>query len=222
MRPWADPGPGTVPSTVCNSRPCCSGWERPSKSSYKENEVLTDKVRGSQTAYKPTAERLKIFSAAMSSIDSGMNSISTVFVTDIYRRFIPDKSEHSYFILARWITLLSGIFASAIALIMVSFDIKSATLFSAAVVGLFSSGLAGLFALGIFTRRAKGIGAFIGAIASALFLYFIKYHTPIHFFLYTIIGFFICLSVGYLASLIIPEKEKPLEGLTLYTLNRKK
>ena len=163
-----------------------------------------------------------IFSAAMSSLDSGMNSISTVFVTDIYRRFLPDKPEHSYFILARRITLLSGITASAIALMMVSFDIKSATLFSAAIVGLFSSGLAGLFALGIFTRRAKGIGALIGAIASALFLYFIKFHTPIHFFLYTIIGFFICLIVGYLASLIIPEKEKPLDGLTLYTLNRKK
>lgn len=162
-----------------------------------------------------------IFSAAMSSIDSGMNSISTVFVTDIYRRFIPDKSEQSYFLLARWITLLSGITATAIALLMVSFDIKSATLFSAAVVGLFTSGLAGLFALGIFTQRANGIGALIGAITSALFLYFIKYHTPIHFFLYTIIGFFICLSVGYFASLIIPEKEKPLEGLTLYTLNRK-
>ncbi len=163
-----------------------------------------------------------IFSAAMSSIDSGMNSISTVFVTDIYRRFIPNQSEHSYFILARWITLLSGIFATAIALLMVTFDIKSATLFSAAVVGLFSSGLAGLFALGIFTQRAKGIGAFIGAIASAMVLFFIKYHTPIHFFLYTFIGLLVCFSVGYLASLIIPEKEKPLEGLTLYTLNGKK
>ena len=43
MRPWADPKPGTVPSAVCNSRPSCSEWERPSKSLYNGNEVPAGK-----------------------------------------------------------------------------------------------------------------------------------------------------------------------------------
>ena len=100
---------------------------------------------------------------------------------------------------------------------MVSMDIKSASLFFISILGLFSSGLAGLFALGIFTRRSNGSGAFIGAITSAIVLCFIKFYTEINFYFYAFSGFVVCFIVGYFASLIIPEKEKSMEGLTVYT-----
>ena len=160
-----------------------------------------------------------IFSAAMSSLDSGMNSMATAYVTDFYRRFKPTALEHSCLNLARWATLIIGVFATTVALIMVSFDIKSATLFFTSILGLFSSGLGGLFALGIFTRRSNGIGAFIGAITSALCLVYIKFYTDINFYFYAFIGFVVCFIVGYFASLIIPEREKSMEGLTLYTIH---
>ncbi len=159
-----------------------------------------------------------IFSAAMSSLDSGMNSIATVFVTDFYRRFKPHKSDHIYLKLARAITFIVGLFATAVAIMLVSFNIYSAVIFASSVLGLFIGGLGGLFALGIFTRRANGIGALVGAIISAVVLYYVKYHTPINLFLYPTIGFMVCLIAGYLASLILPEREKSLVGLTLYTV----
>ncbi len=159
-----------------------------------------------------------IFSAAMSSLDSGMNSMATSFVTDFYRRFKPDKSEHNYLSIARWFTLLTGLSATSFALYIVTVDIQSAQLLFSSTVGLLSSGLAGLFILGIFTRRANGIGVFIGAIVSAMVLYFVKTYTPIHFILYAFIGIAVCVIVGYIASLIIPEKEKSLKGLTYYTM----
>ena len=162
-----------------------------------------------------------IFSAAMSSLDSSMNSIATAFVTDFYRRFKPDKSEHQYLNLARWVTLVIGIFGTVFALVLVSFDIKSVTLFNVAIIGLLSSGLAALFALGVFTRRANGIGVLIGAITSAIALYFIKFYTPINFYFYACPGFIICFTVGYLVSLVIPVKDKSLEGLTLYSVLRR-
>lgn len=162
-----------------------------------------------------------IFSAAMSSLDSSMNSIATAFVTDFYRRFKPDKSEHQYLNLARWVTLIIGLFGTAFALVLVTFDIKSVTLFNVAIIGLLSSGLAALFALGVLTRRANGIGVLIGAITSAICLYFIKFYTPINFYFYACPGFIICFVVGYLVSMVIPVKDKSLEGLTLYTIVRK-
>lgn len=158
-----------------------------------------------------------IFSAAMSSLDSGMNSMSTAFVTDFYRRLKPHTTEHGSLNVARMTTLIIGLFGTVVALIMVTFDIKSASLFFTSVIGLFSSGLAGLFALGIFTRRANGVGAFIGAITSAVVLFFIKFYTPVNYFLYAFIGFAVCFIVGYILSVFIPEKEKSLNGLTLYT-----
>ncbi len=163
-----------------------------------------------------------IFSAAMSSLDSGMNSMATSFVTDFYRRFKPDQSERTYLNIARGFTFLAGLSATAFALFIVTVDIQSAQLLFSSTVGLLSSGLAGLFILGIFTRRAKGVGVFIGAIASALVLYYVKTFTPIHFILYAFIGIVVCVIVGYFASLIIPEKEKSLEGLTYYTALPKK
>lgn len=159
-----------------------------------------------------------IFSAAMSSLDSSMNSIATAFVTDFYRRFKPDKSEHQYLNLARWVTLVTGLFGTAFALVLVTYDIKSVTLFNVAIIGLLSSGLAALFALGVFTKRSHGIGVLIGAITSAIALYYIKFYTPINFYFYACPGFVICFVVGYLTSLIIPVKDKSLEGLTLYTV----
>ena len=87
-----------------------------------------------------------ILSAAMSTLDSGMNSMATVFVTDFYRRFKPDKPDHLYLYLARSVTLVIGLFATAIALSLVTFDIHNAALFSASILGLFISGLGGLFA----------------------------------------------------------------------------
>lgn len=146
-----------------------------------------------------------------------MNSMATAFVTDFYRRFKPNASEHSCLNLARWGTLITGIFGTTFALIMVSMDIKSASLFFISILGLFSSGLGGLFALGIFTRRSNGIGAFIGAITSAICLVFIKFQTDINFYYYAFLGFVVCFIVGYFASLIIPERGKSMEGLTLYT-----
>ena len=162
-----------------------------------------------------------IFSAAMSSLDSSMNSIATAIVTDFYRRFKPDKTEHQYLNLARWVTLIIGLFGTAFALVLVTFDIKSVTLFNVAIIGLLSSGLAGLFALGIFTHRANGIGVIIGAITSAIVLYFIKFYTPVNFYFYAFPGFVVCFVVGYLTSLVIPVKDKSLEGLTLYTIFRR-
>lgn len=163
-----------------------------------------------------------IFSAAMSSLDSGMNSMATSFVTDFYRRFKPNKSEHTYLNIARAFTLLTGLTATVFALYIVTVDVQSAQLFFSSTVGLLSSGLAGLFILGIFTRRAKANGVLIGAIVSVIALYFVKTYTLIHFILYAFIGIVVCVIVGYLASIMIPDKEKSLEGLTYRTAFPKK
>ena len=42
-----------------------------------------------------------IFSAAMSSLDSAINSSSAVIVTDLQRRLRPPKTEHAYLVLGR-------------------------------------------------------------------------------------------------------------------------
>ena len=160
-----------------------------------------------------------IFAAAMSSLDSSLNSVSTVLVTDWYRRLVPETTQAQRLRLARRPTLGLGIVATGAGLLLASFDIESLWDVFLELLGLLGGTLAGLFALEIFTRRAHAAGALTGAVASVAALYLVKTLTAVHFFLYAGIGIVTCIAVGYLTSLILPHDRAPLEGLTILTVN---
>ncbi len=148
-----------------------------------------------------------VFSAAMSSLDSSMNSVASALTTDFYQRFRPNKTEGQYLYFARWITALVGIAGTVLALLMASWNIKSLWDQLNTFIGLFAGGLGGLFLLGLFTKRANGTGAVIGLIASAIVQYYVKTYTDIFLLLYTFSGLLSCFVIGYLASLFFPTKE---------------
>ncbi len=160
-----------------------------------------------------------LFAAAMSSLDSSMNSMATAIVTDWYRRFRSGVSDHTCLNVARWLTVLLGAFGTVTALMMATWEVKSLWDLFTKVLGLFGGSLSGLFALGIFTRRASGTGVLIGALVSVVLLYVVQQYTPVHFFLYAAVGVISCFGVGYLASFVFPARDKSLDGLTIYTLN---
>ena len=160
-----------------------------------------------------------VFAATMSTVDSGIHSMSTTIVTDFYRRTRPQSTDKYRLLLARVLTVLLGAFATGAALLMATYDITSLWDLFFKLVGLVSSGLGGLFALGVFTRRTNGPGALVGVAVSATLLYFVQNYTHLHFFLYPVVGFVVCFVVGYLASLVIPAARKELTGLTIYTLH---
>ena len=160
-----------------------------------------------------------LFAAAMSSLDSSMNSMATAIVTDFYRRFKPGVDDHRCLNLARWLTVILGAFGTGTALYMARVDIPSLWDLFTKVLGLLGGSLSGLFALGVFTRRANGAGGLVGAVVSAAVLFLVQQYTQVHFFLYALVGVVTCFVVGYLASLIIPVKAKSLQGLTIHTLN---
>ncbi|MFH5833665.1 sodium/solute symporter [Halalkalibaculum sp. DA384] len=159
-----------------------------------------------------------IFSASMSSLDSSMHSIATVATVDFYQRFVPASRESTRLRLARWVTVAVGALGTLIACLLASFPIQSLYFFFQEIIGLLSSALAGIFILGIFTQRTHGTGALTGAAISLIALYFVKFHTPIHFYIYPLIGIPVCVITGYLVSLFLPDHGKKLENLTYRTL----
>ncbi len=162
-----------------------------------------------------------IFAAAMSSLDSSIHSVATVAVTDVYRRFRPGSDERGRLLLARILTVLLGVFGTAVALLMASTFVVSVWDVFLEVLGLLAGVLAGLFLLGLFTNRANGPGTMVGALIGAAVLYWVKQHTDIHFFLYSVIGIGVCFLGGYLFSLILPGIRKT-DGLTIYNRAEKK
>lgn len=161
-----------------------------------------------------------LFAAAMSSLDSSMNSIATALTTDWYRRFRPAVTDRHCLRLARCFTVALGAVGTGLALYMAAIESRSLWDQYLRIVGLFGGGVAGLFVVGIFTRRANGLGAVLGFFASGVVIYFVRASGAVHFFLYAAIGIVTCAGVAWLVSCLTPSG-KDIEGLTIYTLPAK-
>jgi Na+/proline symporter len=161
-----------------------------------------------------------IFAAAQSTISTSMNSTSTAIVTDFVRRFDLLKSEKAYLHLARILTFVLGCLGTALALLFVASDVKSLWDSFMAILGLFGGSMCGLFLLGIFTKRANGFGALIGAILGAVTLALVQQYSAASFLLYASIGITVCFITGYLASFFTPKDKNSTAGLTIYTLHK--
>ncbi len=159
-----------------------------------------------------------LFAAAMSSLDSSMNSMATTLTTDWYRRFKADVNERRALALARWLTVLLGAFGTCAALLMAI--VQSASLWTEylGIVGMFGGGLGGLFAAGIFTRRITGLDAVVGFFFSAALMWIVTRFTDTHPMLYAAVGMGACVGIAYLVSWFTPGPTQSLAGLTIYTL----
>ena len=162
-----------------------------------------------------------LLAAAMSSLDSSMNSMATAITTDFYRRFRTTASDHHCLVLARWLTALLGLLGTALAMYFVFLRTTSMFDHYVKIIGLFGGGLAGLFVAGIFTKRIHGPGVVVGMLASTVVLYLVRTFTTVHFFLYSGIGTVSCVVIGYAASLLIPAQPRDLTGLTIHSRSRR-
>jgi len=161
-----------------------------------------------------------VFAAAMSSLDSSMNSVATAVTTDFYRRFKRDAPDRSCLRLARWVTAVIGVLGTAFALAMAQWDIKSLWDQYAVVLGFFLSGLAGLFILAIFTRRPGGLAAVTALVGSTAVQVLLKQSYAMHPFGYAVSGLVSCVIIGVLVGTVLPEKRKSLAGLTIHTIGQ--
>jgi sodium-coupled monocarboxylate transporter 8/12 len=104
-----------------------------------------------------------VFAAAMSSIDSGIHTLSTVTIEDYYKRLIePDMTDRKCLFLARCLTVFWAILVTFAALLfsrigsIVEMMNKLASPFFGCAVGI--------FILGTATRRTRAWGAFGGGL----------------------------------------------------------
>ncbi len=97
-----------------------------------------------------------LFAAAMSTIDSGSNSVSTIFTVDFFRRLYPEGSEiTSELKLARMVTATIGVVV-VICTIGLFHASKGTDIITLCQKGfnMFLGPLGALFVLGMFSRRA--------------------------------------------------------------------
>ncbi len=149
-----------------------------------------------------------IFSAAMSSISSSLNSVSTAYCNDFHAHFKPNVSDVKLLRIARVATMITGVLGVLLALWMAGSNIKSLWDQFYRFLGLFTGGLGGMFLLGMLTKKANAKGTLLGLLVSAIFIWYISVFTEINFLMYSFFGVASCFGFGYIFSLLFPEKRK--------------
>ena len=116
-----------------------------------------------------------IFAAAMSSIDSLLNSTSTVLVEDFFKRFSKTEREDSYYLrTARLLTIFLGTFTVLAALSFMSEDSEMQIVFNR-VMSILTNGVLGLMALAFLPFRINKWAAVIGFVTSYVVLFYLMY-----------------------------------------------
>lgn len=149
-----------------------------------------------------------IFSAAMSSISSSLNSVSTAYCNDFHLHFKPEVKDVKLLRIARMATMITGVLGVLLALWMAGSNIKSLWDQFYRFLGLFTGGLGGMFLLGMLTKKANAKGTLLGLVVSAIVIWYISVFTEISFLMYSFFGVASCFGFGYVFSLMWPDKKK--------------
>jgi solute:Na+ symporter, SSS family len=169
-----------------------------------------------------------VFAAAMSSLDSALNSLSAALTVDFLTRFRRGVSEGQRLAFAKVVVVTAGILGIGIGIYSARTEAALIDLILA-FMGYFAGGLLGLFLLGMLTRRANGHGAFVGAILGTLVVLMVTQNDfplprlyewwgmePIPFIWSTAVGLVITMVTGYTISLFgRPMPPERLENTTV-------
>jgi len=151
-----------------------------------------------------------IFAAAMSSIDTSLNSSATIVLADVYKRYFRTSAgERESMIVLYTATLLFGALGTGVALSLIG--VKSVLDAWWLLSGIFVAGMLGLFLLGLMSRRATNAAAVIGAVCGVLMTGYIVWLVmvpeswrwppqPYHEFLIPVVGTATIVLVGLLVS----------------------
>jgi SSS family transporter len=158
-----------------------------------------------------------IFAAAMGTLSGTINSMATLLSVDFYEKLARNPTQKSSLRFAEWMTVVVGLVGIALALLLSRYDIHSLLDLTIELAGLLGGGFAGAYTLGMFTRRANSAGVSIGVATAIIVTCVAWWNDLVHPYFYLGISIFVCIVVGYLASLLFPPPSRSLAGLTIFS-----
>jgi len=161
-----------------------------------------------------------IFAAAMATLSGIMNSVATLVSVDFYERLVKNPSPKRSVVFAEVSTIAVGLVGIGLALLLSRFDVHSLFDVSIELAGLLGGGFAGAYTLGMFTRRANSPGVAIGIAGSTVLTLVAWVFRLVHPYFYLAISIFLCIVIGYVASLFFPAPTRSLKGLTIHRESR--
>ena len=143
-----------------------------------------------------------IVAAAMSSLDSALNSMATVTTLDFYQQYFNKHGSPQHYLKAS--RLFTVIWALLIVLPAILFTrSEGSVLETLSKVGVFFVGAkVGMFGLGFFSKHTTERGLLIGVVASFLTLWYVEMQLDVAWPWYAPLGGAVCVVVGWGASIL--------------------
>lgn len=111
-----------------------------------------------------------MLAAAMSSLDSSLNAISTVSVKDIYQRHINTHANDKHYLwFAKAIATITAAIMMIGAYLLYKADTKTLQDTATILVSLLSSGILGIYLLGFFSKRGNAGAIWVGISSTLMF-----------------------------------------------------
>lgn len=147
-----------------------------------------------------------MFSAAMSSMASELNALSTTTSMDLYKRLVKPESEPDHLLKAsRVFTVMWALLAMAFAM-LASFA-ENLIQFVNIVGSLFYGTILGIFLTAFYIKRVNGTAVFWAAVVSELLVLYCHAFTSIAFLLYNLIGCACVIIVSLLLQSLLPKRQ---------------
>ncbi len=141
-----------------------------------------------------------VLSAAMSTISSVLNSVTTVGISDFYNRFARRKASVK---LARATTLGLGLIGISLAGFMGS--LGNILEIGMTLNSFFGGPLVGVFLVGMLSKRVHANPAFIGLCCGFAFAIYMGFFTEISFLWYGAFAALATAGLSWLASCLLPQ-----------------
>jgi Na+/proline symporter len=158
-----------------------------------------------------------IFATGMNTLSASMNMVATVVVRDWYAFFNRQAKDSTRMRTARLITFATGVLGTSMACWLAYLQIGSVWDTFSKLMGWLGGGFGCVGLLGMLTRRASTLGTLVGVIVSTLALIWVSLYTNLSFFAWGTFTLLVGCIVGYLASLVLPDRPRNLDGLTVWT-----
>jgi len=178
--------------------------------------------------------------AAMSSLDSSINAISTIGVVDIWRRHVVKDREDRYYLKVAWVVACgTGISMIVGAIIFTFIDIKTLQDAGTIINSVLGAGLLGVYLLGFLTKKGDARAVGFGIVCTILFTVwallvkfaaepliahpslgsFFSHILKVRFDTYytIIVGNLVMFGVGFFVGTLLPRRDRDFTNLTVWT-----
>jgi Na+/proline symporter len=145
-----------------------------------------------------------VFGAALTTSSGELNSLATVSVIDIYKRYFnADATDAQYLRVSRIGTVFWGLYAIASA--QYAKTLGSLIEVVNMLGSLFYGGLLGVFVLAFYFPRVRGTAAFWGVLAGEAVIFAFRFATDIAFLWFNVIGSLVVVVTALIISSLSPK-----------------